>query len=215
MTLVWLSNLIATVSPLFCCRAICCAEVFTPRTIPATWVPPPPPSTPPRISPSVPACAHAPTASSVAAAAAVRVICRIDDISHLLLDSDESAIPVPATRVRAGSTPTTPMTALDHIRRLWKHASWADDVLLVAVKKIPLAKASAAVREYAHVLGAEEVWLARIEAREPTLPVWPETQRNDLGAVARAVHAAYDKYLGALRDADLERGVPYKNSLGR
>jgi uncharacterized damage-inducible protein DinB len=107
------------------------------------------------------------------------------------------------------------MTALDHIRRLWKHASWADDVLLVALKKIPLAKASAAVREYAHVLGAEEVWLARLEAREPTLPIWPETQRNDLGAVARAVHAAYDKYLAPLRDADLEKAVPYKNSLGR
>src|SRR5688572_1793459 len=108
MTLVWLSNLIATVSPLFCCRAICCAEVFTPRTIPATWVPPPPPSTPPRISPSVPACAHALSANSAAAAAAVRVICRIDDISHLLLDSDESAIPVPATDRRAGSTPNHP-----------------------------------------------------------------------------------------------------------
>lgn len=107
------------------------------------------------------------------------------------------------------------MTALDHIRRLWKHASWADDVLLVALKKIPIAKAAAAVRESAHVLGAEEVWLARLEARDPTLPVWPETQRNDLGAVARVVHAAYDKYLAALRDPDLDRSVPYKNSLGR
>lgn len=107
------------------------------------------------------------------------------------------------------------MTALELIRRLWKHASWADDVLLAALKKVPVAKASAAVREYAHVLGAEEVWLARLEAREPTLSVWPETQRNDLGAVGRVVHAAYDKYMAALRDADLDKAVPYRNSLGR
>jgi uncharacterized damage-inducible protein DinB len=107
------------------------------------------------------------------------------------------------------------MTALEQLVRLWKHSAWADETILNALKAPNEAKIAAAIKEYAHILGAEEVWLSRVEGRPATIAVWPEIQRKELSAVAKTVHAAYAKYFASLKDADLDRVVSYKNSLGR
>ena len=55
------------------------------------------------------------------------------------------------------------VNALDAFRRMWDHAAWADELLLSELEAMHPPPALA-WREYAHVLGAESVWLDRLLA---------------------------------------------------
>jgi uncharacterized damage-inducible protein DinB len=95
------------------------------------------------------------------------------------------------------------------------HLSWADDRALAALRAAPADEPRA--RELlAHVIGAEGVWLARIEGREPDLPVWPALTLDEIEAAAEKVHAGYVALLTRLEgDATgLTRMVHYRNSAG-
>jgi uncharacterized damage-inducible protein DinB len=104
---------------------------------------------------------------------------------------------------------------LEHIRRLWEHAFWADSVILDALRADP-APVPEALREFAHILGAEETWLARLLRRPPRAAVWPEgLSTEDLARLRERTEAEYRACLASLRPADLDSGVPYTNSAGR
>lgn len=105
------------------------------------------------------------------------------------------------------------MTALEYLRRLWEHSVWADDKLLSGIQQ--RGTPPAAIREYAHILGADEVWLSRLEGRAPSLSVWPELAPDAAAIMARDVHAKFSRYLQALRDDDLTRPIAYTNTAGR
>ena len=68
---------------------------------------------------------------------------------------------------------------------------------------------------FAHVLGAEEVWLSRLEQRQSTLAVWPTLARGQLAQTAAAVAQSYRTYLARLTPEELVGEVPYKNSIGQ
>ena len=101
---------------------------------------------------------------------------------------------------------------LTAITKLWAHLAWADGILLEALRGGPCP--DAAVREYAHILGCEETWLARMEQRPSRIPVWPEVPVERLGPLAGMVHDGYRSFLGGLDGAALERVVAYTNSAG-
>jgi uncharacterized damage-inducible protein DinB len=105
------------------------------------------------------------------------------------------------------------VSGLDYIRRVFDHLTWADATMAAAVEAIE--SPDAAVCELAHVFGAEENWLARLEERAATLTIWPDLSREALGPAMRKIQAGYAGYLGALRDEDLTRLVAYTNSQGR
>jgi uncharacterized damage-inducible protein DinB len=105
------------------------------------------------------------------------------------------------------------MTALEQLRRLCEHTAWADAELLAVFEANPAAPA-AALREYAHVLGAAEVWLARLEGRPATAAIWPTLTLPELEELARRTSAGYVRYLATLTDSDIARGVAYTNSAG-
>jgi uncharacterized damage-inducible protein DinB len=107
------------------------------------------------------------------------------------------------------------MSALEQIRRLWRHAEWADAALLAALEGLPDSPSPDVMREYAHVLGAEEVWLARIEGRAPTTPVWPTLTLSEAAALVVQIRAGYTRLLDEHDDAGLSRVVPYTNSAGK
>lgn len=107
------------------------------------------------------------------------------------------------------------MNALDTIRSLWQHAIWADERLLAALRSNPANDASAeAMREFAHILGADEIWLARLEQRPPRAPVWPAAAIAELEQLVERTHTAFQAYLAGLRVADLAKAVTYRNSAG-
>lgn len=101
---------------------------------------------------------------------------------------------------------------LTTITKLWAHLEWADGILLEALRAGPAPEE--AVREYAHILGAEEVWLARMEQRPSRTTVWPDVPVEQLESLAGMVHDGYRSFLGGLDGAALESVVAYTNSAG-
>lgn len=106
------------------------------------------------------------------------------------------------------------MGVLAHLRRLFTHAALAD-----ADVERALAAAghpADAWREYAHLLGAGETWLSRLEGRAGLLPVWPTLDAGEAGAHRERIAAGYATLLAARgTDAALDRAVAYTNSAGQ
>jgi uncharacterized damage-inducible protein DinB len=101
---------------------------------------------------------------------------------------------------------------LDTIRKLWAHVVWADRVILGALQS---GRATGeAVKEYAHVLGADEIWLARLTGRASRTPVWPDSAVSELPALASMVHDGYREYLASLDQRELDRVTAYTNTAG-
>ncbi|HSR50456.1 MAG TPA: DinB family protein [Acidobacteriota bacterium] len=103
------------------------------------------------------------------------------------------------------------MVLLEKIVRLWEHAFWADR--LVADRLTSLGNPPAqAVREFAHVIAAEEVWLARLQGRPSRLAVWPSLAVNELDGVVRRTQRDFSAYLNQLGESDLSEVIDYVNS---
>jgi uncharacterized damage-inducible protein DinB len=101
---------------------------------------------------------------------------------------------------------------LVEMRRLWDHARWADELLLAAYQENE-GEPPEAWREFAHVIGTAETWLARIQGRAPTLPVWPAS--SEVKRAVGSVHAGYASYLSQLALDQLEEPFRYRNSAGQ
>jgi uncharacterized damage-inducible protein DinB len=106
------------------------------------------------------------------------------------------------------------MSTLEQFRRLWAHASWADQAFLAELERLP-AVPPVVLREYAHLLGAEEVWLARLETRPSKASVWPDLALPAVADLARDTRLGYERYLAARTEADLGQQVEYTNSAGQ
>ncbi len=102
---------------------------------------------------------------------------------------------------------------LSTIRRLWEHLIWADHRLLAALEGAP--PPAEAIREYAHILGGDEVWLARLTGRSPRFAVWPEMDLSAIRSAVADMHVAWTRYLEGLDEAGLSRLVGYTNSAGQ
>lgn len=103
---------------------------------------------------------------------------------------------------------------LNTLRRLFDHVAWADLELLAALETEPAPPAQA-LREYVHILGADEVWLARLTKRPSALPVWPTMELAEVRTFVRELHAGYAAYLSGLDEAALPSLVTYTNSAGQ
>jgi uncharacterized damage-inducible protein DinB len=106
------------------------------------------------------------------------------------------------------------MSALQMIARVWRHAEWADAVLRAALAAT-VNPPAAALREYAHVIGAEEVWLARVDRRVSRVPVWPAMGLAELAPLGQQVREGYERLLARLDEDALMQRVPYTNSAGQ
>ncbi len=94
---------------------------------------------------------------------------------------------------------------------LMNHLRWADRRTADALDT--LEPPAELVRIWAHVLGAEETWLARIIGRDPVVAVWPELDRTGCRELMARNHDALGELLDAGAGA-LDRGVTYRNSRG-
>lgn len=103
------------------------------------------------------------------------------------------------------------MTA--HIRRLYEHMAWADARTQHALRAMH-APPLDALRLYGHVLGAEEVWLSRIEGREQAAEVWPALDLDACAVLAARLRAAFAVLVETLSTGELQRAVSYRNSKG-
>ena len=102
---------------------------------------------------------------------------------------------------------------MHHLTVLLAHMAWADARVLESLRQPGVPKR--AVDLYAHVLGAEHVWLARLEGRSASLAVWPQLTVDECEAAAVRNRKEFRAYLDALAESDLRRSVHYRNSAGQ
>lgn len=101
------------------------------------------------------------------------------------------------------------------MRPFFSHLFWADARALDSLR-VSDGDTERARELLAHIIGAEAVWLARIEGRDPELAVWPTLTLDECETAARRVRASYEALLARIeRDpAELTRMVHYRNSAG-
>jgi uncharacterized damage-inducible protein DinB len=99
------------------------------------------------------------------------------------------------------------------LRRLFDHLEWADDRVLRSLREAP-AIPPKALELFAHVLGAEHVWLARLRQVPARLAVWPALDLEHCATVARENRDGYAALLDDLGADGLGEEVPYTNSAG-
>ena len=105
---------------------------------------------------------------------------------------------------------------MNTLLNLIDHAAWADAQALAAIASIEATRPerAQATRLYAHVAGAEHIWLSRLEGRRPLHPVWPELSLEAAAALAKESLAG----LRAIADAPpdvLTRDVEYHTTTGQ
>lgn len=101
-----------------------------------------------------------------------------------------------------------------HLLRLVDHLRWADMRVLAGLRASP-GNDPRAVELYAHVLGAEHVWLSRIDGRSGTIAVWPALTLDECGAVAERNASDLRAIAGDTDPRALLREVAYVNSAGK
>jgi uncharacterized damage-inducible protein DinB len=104
-----------------------------------------------------------------------------------------------------------PTTA--HLAKLLEHMAWADARLLDGLRAEPRVDADV-LELYAHVLGAEHVWLARLRQRPAEVAVWPTLTLDECAALSARNIDEYRAFLASLGPGDPGREVPYRNSAG-
>jgi len=101
-----------------------------------------------------------------------------------------------------------------HLDRLFAHLTWADRRVLTSLQEAT-APPPRALELYAHVLAAEHVWLARLTAKVPVHPVWPDLTLLECAALSARNEALYGEFLRGLDATALARDVAYVNSAGQ
>ncbi|MGQ0766423.1 MAG: DinB family protein [Gemmatimonadota bacterium] len=96
---------------------------------------------------------------------------------------------------------------------LLRHARWANDEVFAALSTGADAVPAAALDQFRHILGAEHVWLQRIEGRPRTVAVWPDLTVAEMEPLARE-NSGRLIAVASGSDEELARTVDYVNTAG-
>lgn len=99
-------------------------------------------------------------------------------------------------------------------RRAFDYDAWANREVLRHLQRESSPPASCTAW-FAHVLGAQSVWLARLEGAASELPVWPKLTLDELEPCLGRLHESWAHYLERLELAALARSIAYTNSKGQ
>lgn len=101
---------------------------------------------------------------------------------------------------------------LDWYARLLRYDAWANGQTLASLREGTAP--ARALRWMGHIVGAGELWLARLQGEPPTVPVWPDLDLDACAAGVDRLAERWPRYLERLTAADLNEGVGYRNSRG-
>lgn len=103
---------------------------------------------------------------------------------------------------------------VEYLTKLVDHLEWADAATLRALENAPSSDARA-LTVYAHVLGAEAVWLARIAGRSQDVAVWPTLSLEESRALGLRNVTELKALLQSSDEDAIDREIDYRNSAGQ
>jgi uncharacterized damage-inducible protein DinB len=96
------------------------------------------------------------------------------------------------------------------LRRLLLYDVWANGETLRSLQQ---SAPTRSLRWMAHIVGAEFLWMARLQLRDWTLPVWPELDVETCGKHLEELSQLWPEYLDQ-NTSSLAEAIPYTNSKG-
>jgi uncharacterized damage-inducible protein DinB len=103
---------------------------------------------------------------------------------------------------------------LGYLRKLVEHLAWADEGALSALRNAP-GSDSCGLTFYAHILGAEATWIARIAERTSDVAIWPTLSLDEAATLAARNAAELRGLIAPLTPDDLAAEIQYRNSAGK
>ncbi|HJQ54835.1 MAG TPA: DinB family protein [Gemmatimonadaceae bacterium] len=100
-----------------------------------------------------------------------------------------------------------------HFKTLFNHVEWADRLVLASLREAGTLPPKA-LEVYAHILGAEHVWLSRINGVAPRFAVWPTLGLDEAERLAAANVEGYGTIVSIITAESLDTPVTYRNSAG-
>lgn len=112
-----------------------------------------------------------------------------------------------------------PKDAVQQLERLFTYDEWANREVLANLTQaaggtVTLGPNARALRLLNHVVGAELLWLARLERRKPQNAVWPEFTLAQCAEHMKQLPRQWQDYFADIEPADLASKIAYVNSKG-
>lgn len=106
------------------------------------------------------------------------------------------------------------MESVDSLRRLFAYDYWANQEALRSIATLPAA-GERALKVAGHIVGAQRVWLARLEASDSPSPApWPSLGAEGASVAISELHQRWNSFLGSLSSERLDEDLVYRNSKG-
>lgn len=106
------------------------------------------------------------------------------------------------------------MESLDSFRQLFEYDFWANQVALRSIGAMN-APAERVLKIAGHIVGAQRVWLGRLEASGAARPKpWPLMSLEEANAAVTEMHQRWKTYLAQLTPERLEEDLVHRNSKG-
>ena len=104
--------------------------------------------------------------------------------------------------------------SVERLRREFGYEDWANREVLRHLQR-ESAPPARCVERFAHILGAQSEWLARLEGGQSGLAVWPRLLPDELESELERLRERWLRYLEPLTPADLARSISYVNTKGQ
>jgi uncharacterized damage-inducible protein DinB len=101
----------------------------------------------------------------------------------------------------------------DHFTKVFRHLEWADARVLQSLRSAQMILKKD-LDLYAHILGSEHVWLARIKGTTQRLAVWPTLTLDECERLGGENAAGYQQLALDLTPETRQRAITYRNSAG-
>jgi uncharacterized damage-inducible protein DinB len=107
------------------------------------------------------------------------------------------------------------MASLEHFQQLFAYHNWANRRVMEAMAPEDNSNRDQVVRLFAHMLGAQNVWLLRMTGGNLTgVEVWPQATFEECLAREAEYEHVWSSFLSNLDEADLKREITYTTSRG-
>jgi uncharacterized damage-inducible protein DinB len=101
-----------------------------------------------------------------------------------------------------------------YLARMFRYQAWAHGRTLQGLHATPAAQADA-LPLMAHLLGAEHIWLSRLNQQEPRYVAWPDLSLEECNQVAAENESGYRAFIEQIEEEQLARLVRYSTSRGQ
>jgi uncharacterized damage-inducible protein DinB len=101
----------------------------------------------------------------------------------------------------------------DHFTKLYQHLEWANNRVVASLRSAQNPR-KRDLELYSHIVGAEHVWLSRINGTTGRIAVWPVLSLDECERLGHENVRAFNELVSRLTPTLLGNAIIYRNSAG-